>query len=126
MQVFRVFVVLPLLGLPFLRSVVLVIGPQHSHLLMNISNVVEVIELSKPQLAVVVIKALLGYSYNASSFQQSKPFPFPFPSQKVDVSPPFDHFQSLADGPLPTFLLLLTSLEFALAPRAIRVFSPSC
>lgn len=67
-QVFRVFVVLPLLGLLFLRPVVLVIASQHSHLFMKICKVIKVIELSKPQLAVVVIKALFGYSNNASSF----------------------------------------------------------
>ena len=59
-------VLLSLLGL-FLRSVVFDICSKHSHFLMEIIDVVEVVKLPQSKLAVVIVQTFLGDSYEFSS-----------------------------------------------------------
>ena len=66
-QIFWVLVVLlSLFGL-FLGPVVFDIGPKHSHFLVEIIDVVEVVKLPQSKLAVVIVQTFLGDSYEFSS-----------------------------------------------------------
>lgn len=59
-QVLGVLVVLASAGMLLLGTVVLDVGSQDSHFLLEVIGVVKVVELRQSELAVVVVQALLG------------------------------------------------------------------
>ena len=44
--------------------------PQDPYFFMEVADKVKVVDLPKPELAVIVVQALFGYTYNLRSFLQ--------------------------------------------------------
>lgn len=117
-QVFWVLFVSFLFLLVPARLEVLDKVPQDSYFFMEVADKVEVVDLPKPELAIVVIQALFRYTYNFRCFLQIQTLLLLLSLSTVKFSPFFDNLNNLLDSPLPT----LPSLDVSISRLFLFIF----
>jgi hypothetical protein len=111
-----VLLVLPLLGILF-GLVILHKAPEHPHLLLQFIIEVEIVELPEPELAVVVVEALLGNAQQLGGVLQVEPAVDGGVAMQMQIPPSLHQLDSLTDAPLLAASLLPVLLAIALHAR---------